>query len=91
MAARLMLLAGLAGLLLAPPPAHAADRWKKNETAWMASDRCARAAFKEFPDYTPEGNAKREHAMQQCLAASNLPPRGPIAPANPPAAATQPR
>jgi hypothetical protein len=26
---------------------------------WKASDRCAAAARKAFPDYTPEGNAKR--------------------------------
>lgn len=43
---------------------------------WSASDRCAAAAQKQFPDYTPESNAKRDNAMKQCLASSNLPPRG---------------
>jgi len=42
---------------------------------WAASDRCAAAAQKQFPDYTPESNAKRDNAMKQCLAAGYLPPR----------------
>lgn len=43
---------------------------------WASSDRCAAAAQRQFPDYTPESNAKRDNAMKQCLAQSNLPPRG---------------
>jgi hypothetical protein len=43
---------------------------------WAAVDRCAAAAQKQFPDYTPEANAKRDDAMRRCLATGNLPPRG---------------
>ena len=43
---------------------------------WTASDRCARAAQTAFPDFTAESNAKRDEKLKQCLAASNLPPRG---------------
>jgi hypothetical protein len=42
---------------------------------WAASDRCAAAAQKQFPDYTAESNAKRDQAMKQCLANGFLPPR----------------
>jgi hypothetical protein len=42
---------------------------------WSASDRCAAQAQKQFPDYTPESNAKRDNAMKQCLASGYLPPR----------------
>ncbi|MFZ2006808.1 MAG: hypothetical protein WB697_13595 [Stellaceae bacterium] len=43
---------------------------------WAASDRCAAAARKQFPDFSAESNAKRDNAMKQCLAQGNLPPRG---------------
>ena len=43
---------------------------------WKAEDRCAAAALKAFPDYTPEGNAKRDAQMKLCLSSQNLPPRG---------------
>lgn len=43
---------------------------------WARSDRCAAAAQKQFPDFSAESNAKRDNAMKQCLAQSNLPPRG---------------
>ena len=42
---------------------------------WAASDHCAAQAQKQFPDYTPEANAKRDNAMKQCLAQGELPPR----------------
>ena len=42
---------------------------------WVGSDRCAAAAQRQFPDFTPESNAKRDNAMKQCLANSNFPPR----------------
>ena len=43
---------------------------------WSASDRCAAAAQRAFPDHTPEANAKRDANMKQCLAQGSLPPRG---------------
>jgi len=42
---------------------------------WKASDRCAAAAQKAFPDFSAESNAKRDAAMKNCLASQNLPPR----------------
>jgi hypothetical protein len=51
---------------------------------WTASNRCAQAAQKAFPDYTPESNAKRDAQLKQCLASGNLPPRPSLeAPAKP--------
>ena len=43
---------------------------------WAGADRCAAAAQKASPDFTPEGNAKRNAILQQCLAGAGLPPRG---------------
>jgi hypothetical protein len=42
---------------------------------WAASNRCAQAAQRAFPDFTPESNAKRDAQLKQCLAGGNLPPR----------------
>jgi hypothetical protein len=42
---------------------------------WAAADRCAAAAQRQFPDYTPESNARRDNALKQCLAGAYLPPR----------------
>jgi hypothetical protein len=42
---------------------------------WAASDRCAAAAQKAFPDFTAESKAKRDAATKNCLASQNLPPR----------------
>jgi hypothetical protein len=81
MRGRLLLLVAAACFPIAA--AHAdmmGDEFKRNSAVWSSSDVCARRAFKQFPDYTPEGNAKRDHAMQQCLAASHAPPRDPTNP-----------
>lgn len=47
----------------------------RTERIWRAQDACAKKAFKQYPDYTPEGNAKRAQAKRLCLATGNLPPR----------------
>jgi hypothetical protein len=47
---------------------------------WHASDRCAAAAQKQFPDYTADSLRRRDAALQQCLSSLNLPPRAPEAP-----------
>lgn len=47
----------------------------RTERVWRAQDACAKKAFKQYPDYTPEGNAKRAQAKRLCLATGNLPPR----------------
>jgi hypothetical protein len=52
----------------------AQDRsFKSSQSVWKLRDVCSRNANKQFPDHTSEGNAKRERAFQQCLAAYNLP------------------
>lgn len=62
----------------------------KTIKVWRAQDACAKKAFKQFPDYTPESNAKREEARRLCLATGNLPPRnGAPAPGGEPEAASQ--
>jgi hypothetical protein len=43
---------------------------------WSASDRCAAAAQKNFPDFTAEANAKRDAWLKNCLSSQILPPRG---------------
>lgn len=47
--------------------------FKRSERFWKLRDVCARASQKQFPDYTAEGNAKRERSYRQCLEANNLP------------------
>jgi hypothetical protein len=65
--------------------------WKPSAAAWGLMNKCAQAAFKQFPDYTPEGNAKRETARQKCLRASNLPSEVDASPPwTPPAAPAKP-
>jgi hypothetical protein len=76
MRGRLLLLVVAACLPIAAARADMmGDEFKRNSSVWRNNDLCARQAFKQFPDYTPEGNAKRDHAMQQCLAATPAPPR----------------
>ncbi len=53
------------------------------EKAWHGDDDCARKAFKLFPDYTPESNAKRDRAMRRCTATGQVPSRADIAPPAP--------
>ncbi len=54
----------VAMLALGPTLAHADINWLNSQRAWKAQDACAREAFKRFPDYTEESNAKRERARQ---------------------------
>ena len=56
-------------------PSLADQNWKSSSQLWSRQDRCAREAFKKFPDYTAEANAQREREFQLCLATGNLPPR----------------
>jgi hypothetical protein len=76
MTGRLLLLVAAACLPLRVAQADfMGDEFQRNSHVWKNNDNCARQAFKQFPDYTPESNAKRDHAFQQCLAATNTPPR----------------
>jgi hypothetical protein len=36
-------------------------------------DNCKRQAWKQHPDYTREGNAKRDEAVRNCRGANNAP------------------
>jgi hypothetical protein len=47
---------------------------------WGQADRCAAKAQKQFPDNNPQSLAKRDQALQQCLADNVLAPRSPQAP-----------
>ena len=69
----------LTGLLLAAALASAAAadlNQRKADTAWKEGDTCAKQAFQKYPDYTPEGNAKRESARKACLRNHRLPVTG---------------
>jgi hypothetical protein len=63
--------------------------WKSSEQKWAIMDRCKREGMKAFPDYTAESLRKRDHAVDQCLAANNLPPATPLAPRSPEGAASR--
>jgi hypothetical protein len=77
------------GLAVAIVVAHAparADQIQRNASAaWKLGDRCAQDAFKKFPDYTPESNAKREAARRACLRDHRLPEPGGAQATPPPA------
>jgi hypothetical protein len=54
--------------------------WKQSQSTWKLRDQCRRNAFRQFPDYTAEGNAKRDRAEQRCLESYNLPTSPPSPP-----------
>jgi hypothetical protein len=53
---------------------------KQSEAAWKRMDDCKRQAWKENRDYTPQGNAKRDEAVKQCLQTYMAPPASPLEP-----------
>lgn len=68
---------GAAALLLAQP-ALATQSGIVAMRNWKVMDECARKAQEAFPDFTQEGNAKRDARLKECLAQHNLPPRTPL-------------
>jgi hypothetical protein len=60
-------------LAAAPRLARADAQQQQSFAVWRAMGDCARAAAKQFPDHTPEGNAKREAAREECLRQRHLP------------------
>jgi hypothetical protein len=69
---RLMLAIAVAAAV--PLVAARADQNQKDaDAAWKTAGQCAHAAFKKFPDYTPDSNAKREAAKVACLRDHKLP------------------
>jgi len=65
-----------AAIVSALVPARADQVQRSASAAWKQGDRCAQDAFKKFPDYTPEANAKREAARRACLRNHRLPDAG---------------
>lgn len=81
-----LLVLGLAFVALAAPrPARADAQQTQTFAIWRTMEECARQASKASPDHTPEGNAKREAARQECLRDHRLPVSAP-----PPAPAPNP-
>jgi len=70
-----LVLAALA-VTAAPRLARADAQQQQSFTAWNRMADCARAAAKQYPDHTPEGNAKREAYRQNCLRQRHLPVTG---------------
>jgi hypothetical protein len=63
---RLIAAAGLC-LVLLPAGAMADSQQRQSFGYWKGQDNCAKAAQKKYPDYTKEGNAKREQEFRACL------------------------
>jgi hypothetical protein len=77
---RLATLAGFAMVAwsrLAPAFTQQGQQMMRN---WTVADRCAALAHKQFPDNNTQSLAKRDQALQECLAGSLLAPRAPQAP-----------
>jgi hypothetical protein len=74
-------------VLAAPRLARADAQQQQSFTVWHQMADCARLAAKQYPDHTPDSNAKREAYRQNCLRLHHLP----VVPARPaaPAAAAQ--
>lgn len=71
-------LIAVAALALGTGPrlARADIQQQQSFTVWNQMNDCARLAAKQFPDHTPEGNAKREAYRQNCLRMRHLPVTG---------------
>jgi hypothetical protein len=72
--------AALLATFLAAGSAVASQPGIVAEKNWKAMDVCSRQAQAASPDFTAEGNAKRDAKLKECLAGKNLPPREPLAP-----------
>lgn len=80
----LIFLLGTATALAAPTQlAHADAQQSQSFSVWAQMQACAKQAFQQFPDYTSEGNAKREAARQECLREHRLPVTDPVSPPPP--------
>ena len=68
-------LACLVAVSLLPVSGRAETNQIQSFGVWKAEDNCAREAFKRSPDYTPEGNRKRDQLYRRCIDNGHLPPR----------------
>jgi hypothetical protein len=50
-------------------------REQQSDLTWHKQDICAHDAFAKFPDYTPEGNARRARATRDCERKNHVTPR----------------
>jgi hypothetical protein len=75
MMTRLLAASTLILVAAAPSGAIATTQQQQSFAVWKGEDNCAHKAFRQFPDYTPESNAKRNEAMRRCLERQQLPPR----------------
>ena len=66
-------------LLLLIGTADASQQGNAVVNSWKAADKCAKQAQTAYPDYSAESNAERDAKLKDCLNASNLPPRAPVA------------
>jgi hypothetical protein len=80
-----VLVAAALVLATAPRLARADAQQQQSFRVWNQTADCARVAAKQYPDHTPEANAKREAARQNCLRQRHLP----VIPASPQAGAAQ--
>ena len=62
----------------APHRARADAQQQQSFSAWRQMQDCAREAIKKFPDHTPQGNAQREAAREDCLRQRHLPVTPPL-------------
>jgi hypothetical protein len=60
-------------LTAAPRLARADAQQQQSFSIWNQMGDCARIAARQYPDHTPEGNAKREAYRQNCLRQRHLP------------------
>jgi hypothetical protein len=70
----LIMLSALCGAASSEAQAQQSNPLKQSESAWKAMDNCKRQAWKQHPDYTQEGSAKRDEAMRLCLQVNHAPP-----------------
>jgi hypothetical protein len=76
----LVVLIALCGVTASEVHAQMPNQLKQSESAWKGMDNCKRQAWKQNPDYTHEGNAKRDEAMRLCLQTNHAPPISPLDP-----------
>ena len=65
----------VAALVLAAAPrlARADAQQQQSFSVWNQMADCARLAARQYPDHTPDGNAKREAYRLNCLRQRHLP------------------
>jgi hypothetical protein len=68
-----------AAFVLSAVGAHAGQQGQSAMRGWKLMDNCAKQAQAAYPNFDADSNAKRDAKLKECLNASNLPPREPLA------------